>query len=269
MKLELPDYEPMLAAYHRAFAEELRGIVHALPIREGQLVLDMACGDGAYLPWLAERLGAGGRIVAVDVSREYLDVARGANPGVNMQTACASIENLPFRDGTFDLCWCAQSLYSLPDPVQALSQLVRVTKPGGIVAILECDTLHHLILPWPIDVELTVRAAELAALAEESDKPHKFYVGRDLRSVFRRSGLVDFSLRTFAHDRAAPLGADERRYLQEHLKRLSERVGRHMSEPSRRRFERLADPGSSDFLVDGPDLVATFIDQLAWGRKPL
>jgi cyclopropane fatty-acyl-phospholipid synthase-like methyltransferase len=43
----------MLAAYHRAFASELRGIVHALPISQGQAVLDMACGDGAYGPWLA------------------------------------------------------------------------------------------------------------------------------------------------------------------------------------------------------------------------
>ena len=45
--------------------------------------------------------------------------------------------------------------------MEALRHLVRVTKPGGVVAVLEADTLHHVILPWPIEVELAARAAEL------------------------------------------------------------------------------------------------------------
>src|ERR1035437_8054189 len=72
----VPSYEPMLAAYHRAFAAELRAMVATLPITEGQNVLDMACGDGVYSPWLAELVGSGGRVVAVDVIPEYLDIAR-------------------------------------------------------------------------------------------------------------------------------------------------------------------------------------------------
>lgn len=258
----------MLAAYHRAFAGELRDIVHSLPIQEGQTVLDMACGDGAYGPWLADRVGPKGRVMAVDRSPEYLAVARKANPGGNRDVVCATIDALPFPEGTFDLCWCAQSLYSLPDPVQALRRMLRVTKPGGLVAVLESDTLHHLILPWPVEIELAVRAAEWASLAEESERPHKYYVGRALRSVFRQAGLDDFSLRTFAHDRAAPLGPSERLYLTEHLKQLAGRVAKHMDETTRRKLEALADPDSGRFLLDEPDLTATFIDQLAWGRKP-
>ena len=268
MNRHLPGYEPMLAAYHRAFAGELRGIVQNLPILEGQAVLDMACGDGAYGPWLAERVGRDGRIVAVDRSPEYLDVAREANPGGIFEFVCASIDALPFPDDTFDLCWCAQSLYSLPDPVQALHHMLRVTKSGGFVGVLESDTLHHVLLPWPIEVELAVRAAELVALAEESEKPRKFYVGRDLRSVFRRAGLEDFTLRTFAHDRAAPLDPDVRLYLAEELKKLSGRIAKHLGGEARQRFEALAEAASGKALVNDPDLTATFIDQLAWGRKP-
>ncbi len=204
----------------------------------------------------------------ISVPEYLLDVARETHPGENFEVACAPIEALPFPEGTFDLCWSAQSLYSLPDPVQALRHMLRVTKPGGLVAVLESDTLHHLILPWPIEVELSVRAAELVALAEESDRPRKFYVGRDLRSVFRQAGFKDSSLRTFAHDRAAPLGPDERLYLTEHLKALSGSVAKHMDETARHRFEELANPESKHFLLDETDLTATFIDQLARGRKP-
>lgn len=272
---DLPAYEPMLAAYHRAFASELRAIVAALPIAEGSSALDMACGDGAYSLWLAERVGPSGRVVAVDGNPRYLEIARrewakaraAAAKRGTIESLCARIESLPFEEGTFDVCFCAQSLYSLPDPVEAVQSLLRVTKPGGIIAVLENDTLHHVILPWPVEVELSVRAHELKVLAEESDKPHKFYVGRALRSVFRQAGMEQIGVRTFAHDRSWPLGSDERVYFSEHLKELSGSLAQHLDGPTRRRFESMADPQSDDFLLDDPDLTVTCIDQLAWGRK--
>jgi hypothetical protein len=138
-----------------------------------------------------------------------------------------------------------------------------VTKPGGFVAVLESDTLHHLILPWPIEIELSVRAAELATLAKKSDKPRKFYVGRLLRSVFRQAGFGEFTLGTIAHDRAAPLGPDEQIYFTEHLKGLSERVSNQLEGAIRRKFDALVDPDSAEFLLRDPDLTTACIDQLA------
>lgn len=269
---DVPAYEPMLAAYHRAYASELRAMVQSLPLTEGQAVLDMACGDGVYSPWLAERVGPRGRVVAADVMPEYLDLARqeaAKSPlrGI-IEFAAAPLERLPFEDGTFDAVWCAQSLYSLPDPVDSLRHMLRVTKPGGVVAVLEGDTLHHVILPWPIEVELAVRAAELKALAESSDRPRKFYVGRRLRGVFRQAGLEEIETRTWASDRAAPLGGDERAYFEEYLKGLVERIAPHLDGKTRERFDRMTDPGSDEFLLDEPDLTATLIDQVVWGRKP-
>ena len=77
----------MLDAFHRAFAGELRGMVDTLPIEAGQSVLDMACGDGVYTPWLAERVGVRGRVAAVDVLAEYLERARKKVAGI---TACGN-----------------------------------------------------------------------------------------------------------------------------------------------------------------------------------
>ena len=261
----------MLGAYHRAFASELRAMVESLPIREGQTVLDMACGDGVYAPMLADRVGALGRVVAVDLLPAYLDLARKeaekSSVAKIIEFTAAPIEALPFDDGTFDFVWCAQSFYSLPDPVEALRHLVRVTKPGGIVAVLEGDTLHHVILPWPVEVELTIRAAELKALTEESDKPRKFYVGRQLRGVFRKAGLIDIEAHTWATDRAFPLSDDERTYFTEYLKEVAGRVGDDLKAgPIRDTFHRLINPSSREFMLDDPDLMVTCIDQVVWGR---
>lgn len=248
-------------------------MVDTLPIEPGQTILDMACGDGVYSPMLAERVGKGGRIVAVDLKSEYLEIARkeAAKSPVSsiIEFVEAPIDGLPFEDGTFDLVWCAQSLYSLPEPVSALKHMLRVTKPGGIVAVLEGDTLHHVILPWPVEVELSVRAAELQSLAHRAEDPSKFYVGRQLRQVFREAGLEKIEGRSFATDRYAPLGADEIEYLEEYLKGLTKKIDRYFDGTIRPEYDRLVDRKSGSSLVDDPDLTVTCIDHVVWGYRPV
>ena len=125
--VELPDYEPLLASYHHAFGAELRAMIGELPIREGDRVLEMACGDGAYSPWLAERVGPSGIVVAVDVSPDYLRIAHDESTrsatAARIAHVAAPIERPPLPDDTFDLVWCAQSLYSLPDPLVAVASM--------------------------------------------------------------------------------------------------------------------------------------------------
>lgn len=269
---ELPDYAPMLSAYHDAHAAELRAMVASLPIQEGTRVLEIACGDGVYSRWIAERVGATGGVVGVDVLPAYLKVARrGARretSGCRIRFVAADIARLPFPDDTFDLAWCAQSLYSLPDPVDALRRMTRVVRVGGEVAVLENDSFHHVLLPWPVEIELGIRRAELLGFVEESDKPRKYYVGRQLCQVFRAAGLRECRRRTWATDRQAPLERRERTFLEEYLGDLHERTRPHLEPPMRAKFERLVDPGSEDYLLDRPDLSVTYVDHVVRGVKP-
>ena len=266
----LPDYEPMLASYHSAFAPELRAMIGTLPLVEGDLVLEMACGDGAYTPWLAARVGSPGGVIGLDVSPGYLDVARRRSTrgeyASRVRFVAASIDRLPFDSRTFDAAWCAQSLFSLPEPVEAVSQIARVVKPGGLVAVLEDDTLHQILLPWPVELELAVRLAEWESHRDETAHPRKFYVGRQLVGVFRKAGLVDLRVRSFARSRVAPLDAPVRTFLGEYLRDLGERVASRLDMKMREQFHLVADPGSPDCLLDRPDLHLTVIDHLIHGR---
>ena len=269
---DLPDYEPLLAAYHEALAPELRGMVEALPIADGAKVLDLACGDGAYTGWLAGRVGPRGLVAGVDLLPAYLEAAReAARRGPRAEVVgfvAARAERLPFADGTFDLAWCAQSFFSLPDPAEALRRMARAVRPGGVVAVLEADTLHQVLLPWPVEVELAVRRAELLAFAEASDRPRKYYVGRLLLPLFRAAGLESARVRTVATDRQAPLGRAERAYLDHYLGGLRRRVAPHLDPAALARFDHLAAPGSADSLLDRPDLAVTFLDRVVWGVAP-
>src|SRR4051794_14933653 len=77
---KLPAYARTMAAYHRTFARELRAIIRTLPLRPGACVADFACGDGSYTRWLARRLGPGGKVLALDISPAFLELASRRTP---------------------------------------------------------------------------------------------------------------------------------------------------------------------------------------------
>jgi ubiquinone/menaquinone biosynthesis C-methylase UbiE len=271
-KDELPDYAPMLADYHRAYAVELRAMIASLPIAPGDRVLDVACGDGSYAGWLAERVGPKGGVWAVDVLPAFLERARRTTRGTptsdRIQFVAGDLARLPFAADSFDLAWCAQSLYSLPDPVSSLRTIRRMIRSGGRVAVLENDSMHHVLLPWPVEIELAVRRAELVDFIEESDRPRKFYVGRELCEVFRAAGLVDCKKRTSATNRQAPLSAPERGFLEAYLRDLTDRAGPHLEPTIAAKLDRLVNPASEQYILGGPDLTVTCIDHVVWGTRP-
>lgn len=262
----LPAYAGMMAAYHEAFAPELREAVARSGVRPGDWVVDAACGDGSYSRWLAERVGQSGRVVAVDASPDYLDLARrrveAASLADRVDFAQLDLDHCPIAEGAADLVWCAQSLYSLPNPVNALRRLKRLARGGGRVAVFESDELHHVILPWPVDIELALRSAELAAYEARSDRPSKYYVARDLPRLFREAGLPNCDVATIAFNRQAPFDDPTRRFLSEYLKSLRERAAPHLAPQTRRRFDELVGPDGRGIL-DDPDALIVCVDHLA------
>lgn len=263
---EIPPYAPMLMAYQRAYAAELRAMLADLPLRRGDRVLDMACGAGVYTGWLAERAGPGGRVYGVDISAAYLALARG-QPRSARQAPISfqrgSIDALPFGDHTFDLVWCAQSMQSLPDPTSALRELRRVTRPGGTIAIFENDSLHQLILPWPAELELTVRAAQLRALNEALPSSAPYFIGRELCKVFAAADLPGCTVKPYTTLRQAPLSDDAVAYLTLYLTEVGERAHPHLAPDARELLGQLLDPSSERWLFGRPDFYVISINMVA------
>lgn len=258
----LPGYDRQLSSFHRAFERELQAIVSELPLRPQMRVLDLACGDGFYTRRIARRLGPGGFITGADINLVYLSEATDA--GVNI--VAASYDRLPFADATFDLVWCAQSLYTLPDPILAIGHMARALRPGGVLAVLENDTLHQVFLPWPVRLELPLRAAELRFL-EMGESSSKYYVGRRLPDLLASAGLEPVRMTTHAFDRQAPLGEAEHELLQGYLEHVMKRVTPHLDAALLEELRQLVDPASPQHLLRQPYLTMTWISSLAFGRK--
>jgi ubiquinone/menaquinone biosynthesis C-methylase UbiE len=262
----LPAYSAELAAFHRAHRPELRQIIRDLELPRNAQVIDVACGDGAYGMWIAEELGADGIVVGVDRSPAYLDSANRSATDERNKVA-ADVRSLPFASNVFDVAWCAQSLASLPDPLAAMKEMRRILRPGGRAVILENDSLHDLLLPWPEELELAIRAAQWRAYKASKRHPEKRYIGRRLSGMLRCAGLVEVSRRTYATDRVAPLTAAEREFLARHLDGLREVVWPYLSPTHRRAFDRIMHSGAGQSVVERSDFEMTWLDVVCIGRK--
>lgn len=102
----------------------------ALGSLEGVRLLDVGCGSGLALRCAADR---GATVSGVDASAPLLDVARQRVPDADLRTG--EIEELPQDDDGFDVVMANNSIQYAVDPVQAVAELARVTRPGGTVAI--------------------------------------------------------------------------------------------------------------------------------------
>lgn len=116
-------------------------IEHAAP-RRGERAADIGCGCGDLSLLLADRLGAEGRVLAVDVSRPMLDRGRtrqaalaGADhAAIDWQEADAAA--WPFPEGAFDLLISRFGVMFFADPVQAFRNMRRALRPGGRLLML-------------------------------------------------------------------------------------------------------------------------------------
>jgi ubiquinone/menaquinone biosynthesis C-methylase UbiE len=267
----LPEYAETLAAFHRAFAPELRRMLADAWLRRARRVADVACGDGCYSVWLAELAGTSGRVYSVDLSRHWLNVARGtARRGAadgQQQTIAANALRLPFADNCLDFVWCAQSLYSLPDAAALLREVHRVLRSAGRVAVLENDSLHQLLLPWDAELELKIRTAELAALQRRTRHPDKFYVGRDLSRRLLEAGFTSCRKRTYATNRDGPLTGDVLVFVEGYLRALRDSVKDDLAPADLAAFDRLLAHGDRSYFLDDPSIAITTIDHVVCGHK--
>lgn len=159
-----------------------------LDLEPGQLILDMGCGAGRHA---FESFRKGARVIALDYSfeelagvRDLLWAMRDAGEVPESHEAQAVRGDalcLPFADDTFDRIICSEVMEHLQNDTGALAELVRVLKPGGIIAVTVPAWLPEKIC-WALSAEYHAPLSEGGHV--------RIYTEQQLRDRMTNAGIV-------------------------------------------------------------------------------
>ena len=143
--------------------------------KEGERILDVACGDGVLSLKIAERCCD---VCGIDISEDVIENAKhfAEREGIPCEFKVGSAEDLPYLDEHFDKIICSSSLEHFKDDVKALKEIYRVLKPYGKV-VLTADSFTY-----PINDELKERHRKIAYVVN-------YYTRETLKERFEIAGF--------------------------------------------------------------------------------
>lgn len=159
------DQQALLNAQRQARWNPPRFLAH-LGLRAGQTVLDLGCGPGFWTLPLAEIVGPGGTVWALDVSQEMLDALAERHPPPQVRLLRGELPAIDLPDASVDWVWAAFVFHEVEPPERLAAEVWRVARPSGRVAVLDWrpDATHrdgplrsHRL--WPGQVGAHLRAA--------------------------------------------------------------------------------------------------------------
>ncbi|HWT47125.1 MAG TPA: methyltransferase domain-containing protein [Mycobacterium sp.] len=181
-------HESVLRSHQRRTAED--SAAYLLPhLERGSSVLDIGCGPGTITADLAERV-APGPVMAVDLFADVLSVARAEvqrRNQSNVSFATADVHKLDFPDDSFDVVHAHQVLQHVADPAEALREMRRVCRPGGVVAARDADYSGFIWFPRLPALDLWLDLYQQAARANGGEPD----AGRRLLSWALAAGFDD------------------------------------------------------------------------------
>lgn len=150
-------------------------------------ILDVGCGTGHVLEICDRTLKSTvtPAFYGVDLSQYLITNASQRFPAYQFEAADAT--KLPYPDETFDFVYVAAVLAHVPSAMDILKEMVRVTKVGGTIAVLDQD--FETAVLYPGDKQLTRRVLNAAA-----DYWSDGWMGRKLPSMLKHLGLADLKV---------------------------------------------------------------------------
>lgn len=175
-------------SWSRPLAEQL--VALAAP-RDGERVVDVACGTGIVARLAAQRVGERGTVAGVDLNGGMLDVARAQSAAIAWRQGDA--ETLPLDDGAFDLVLCQQGLQFFPRRGAALAEMHRVLAPGGRLALSVMRPITHNAGWGALADALTRHAGPEAGAMMRAPFPD--WDAAELRELVTSAGFHDVRVR--------------------------------------------------------------------------
>ena len=167
-------------------------VLDSAALRQGDRILDVACGTGVLAREARARFGDSCSIIGLDAAAGMLAVARDLEPSIEWRQGSA--ESLPFEDAAFDVVVSQFGLMFFQDRSAAVREMLRVLAPGGRLAVAVWDSLYNSEA-YPLEVDLLERRAGRDA-ADALRAPFVLGDKADLINIFSAAGAESIEIVT-------------------------------------------------------------------------
>lgn len=158
----------------------------ALDPSSGARILDAGSGGGDVARWLATKVGSAGEVIALDYSAAMTAAAIQRHDGSSVRYTSGDVSALDLPSDSVDGVWCERVLQHVDDADVAIAELIRVTRPGGRVCLIDTDWASLAFDGVPPALARTVIAAMHGRLT-----PRQRDMGRTLRRRLVDAHLAD------------------------------------------------------------------------------
>jgi ubiquinone/menaquinone biosynthesis C-methylase UbiE len=178
------------------YAKEATELFDLIGLGAGSAAIDVGCGVLGVTHLLAERVGANGRVVGLDREAKMVDSGRrfAEQHGLAVEFIEADATATGLPDYSFDLVHARTLLLNVQNPSEILVEMVRIAKPGGVVAVQEPDASAWNCDPPHPAFEI-LRSAILDAYRRTGKD---FNIGRRIARMLRDTGVHDVQIRATA-----------------------------------------------------------------------
>lgn len=150
LRVQRYGWDAAASHYHTGWEQQLKPaqdtLFRMVEVRQGQRVIETACGSGLFTLRLANAVGPKGRVIATDLSQGMIDDLLNridTSKITNVTTLRMPAEKLDQPANAFDAALCALGLMYTPNPAKAVAEMARVVAPGGTVAALVWGERRH------------------------------------------------------------------------------------------------------------------------------
>lgn len=185
-----------LAHQAEVYAHEAAELLDRVGVAEGGSAIDVGCGVLGILALLCARVGFSGRVVGLEREARLLDAARqaAAQQGLPIEFVQGDANRLDLPSDSFDFVHERSVLLNVQSPATVIAEMVRIARPGGVVALEEPDSAGWVCdPPHPAWDPLL---AELLAAYRRNGKT--FNMGRRIARALRDAGVADVRVRVTA-----------------------------------------------------------------------
>ncbi len=274
---KMSHYANQLKTIYPLTAQAVEQAVGALNPKSGSVGLDAGCGIGHNVIRLAQKAGESTRIVGLDASSEFLDIAKSLAREAGVAERCQFVKgdvyDLAMNDNSFDWLWCKDTLWpntpqhgaSGKDAIGALKDFYRVIKPGGKAALLFWTT--QLILPgYPaLEARLGVGLANsIPYLKVKNPRQHVMCA----TGWLREAGFINVRAHCFSSCAYAPLDETMKEAVHQTLHMFYDDIAEHVSEDDWLAVSNLMDENSPDYIIARPDYHGLITYSMFCGDVP-